>query len=84
MTVSFGRFSLKNPISTGRNRMECVPSASAGKSFSPKRQRILEKLSGAPCQFRQERDRRHFVYASGTLRKSHGGPLELWPLRNKA
>ncbi|MCK1695147.1 hypothetical protein [Bradyrhizobium sp. 144] len=66
MTVSFGRFSLKNPISTGRNRMECVPSASAGKSFSPKRQRILEKLSGAPCQFRQERDRRHFVYASGT------------------
>lgn len=46
--------------------MECVPSASAGKSFSPKRQRILKKLSGAPCQFRLERDRRHFVYASGT------------------
>ncbi|MCK1730335.1 hypothetical protein [Bradyrhizobium sp. 142] len=53
-------------ISTGCNRMDCVPSASVGKSFSPKRQRIFKKLSGAPYQFRQERDRRHFVYASGT------------------
>lgn len=53
-------------ISTGSNRMDCVPSASVGKSFSPKRQRIFKKLSGAPYQFRQERDRRHFVYASGT------------------
>lgn len=46
--------------------MDCVPSASVGKSVSPKRQRIFKKLSGGPYQFRQERDRRHFVYASGT------------------
>lgn len=80
-------------ISTGRNRMDCVPSASVGKSFSPKRQRIFKKLSRAPYQLRQERDRRHFVYASGTppdesakslCWKTRGGPLELWLLRNRA
>ncbi|MCK1452852.1 hypothetical protein IVB36_18585 [Bradyrhizobium sp. 35] len=48
MTMSFGLFSLENPISTGRNRMDYVPTASLGKRFSPKRQRISKTLGGAP------------------------------------